>query len=148
MKELLEEIFKVEDSEDFTIKVNLVDVNKEVIRFIPMLAEHKKAIQHVLNMQIIAATSHLYLKTLSQLEERLRRIAWRLPGTLLVRGKGLLSVCHLSLSVNGEEAIIEVEVELLVSIMEEGRVRQFVNQPSTRACFKCGDGHLIAQFPE
>ena len=138
MKELLEEIFKVEDSEDFTIKVNLVDVNKEVIRFIPMLAEHKKAIQHVLNMQIIAATSHLYLKTLSQLEERPRRIAWRLPGTLLVRGKGLLSVCHLSLSVNREEAIIEVEV--LVSIMEEGRVRQFVNQPSTRACFKCGDG--------
>ena len=57
-----------------------------------------------------------------------------------MRGKGLLSVCHLSLSVNGEEAIIEVEVEPLVSIMEEGRVRQFVNQPSTRACFKCGDG--------
>ena len=76
-KELLEEIFKVEDSEDFAIKVNLVDVNKEVIKFISMLAEHKKAIQHVLNMQIIAATSHLYLKTVSQLEERPRRIAWR-----------------------------------------------------------------------
>ena len=55
-----------------------------------------------------------------------------------MRGKGLLSVCHLSLSVNREEAIIEVEV--VVSIMEEGRVKQFVNQPSTRACFKCGGG--------
>ena len=50
-------------------------------------------------------------------------------------------MCHLSLSVNREEAIIKVEV--LVSIMEEGRVRQFVNQPSTRACFKCGYGAFI-----
>ena len=73
----MEEIFKVEDSEDFAIMVNLVDVNKEVIKNILMLAEHKKAIQHVLNMQIIAATSRLYLKTVSQLEERPRRIAWR-----------------------------------------------------------------------
>ena len=73
----MEEIFKVEDSEDFAIMVNLVDVKKEVIKNILMLAKHKKVIQHVLNMQIIAATSRLYLKTVSQLEERPRRIAWR-----------------------------------------------------------------------
>ena len=130
----LADIFKVEEGEEFATKDNLDDVNKAVIKFNTLLEDHKKSIQHELNMQIVAASSPLKWKTVKQLEGGLelpacvtidsmrfgkrRRILWRLPGTSVLLRRDLWRVLPLGPSVSEEG----VEVEVVVYTTEEGGV--------------------------
>ena len=53
----IEELLKVGEGEEFATVDNLEDVNATVRRLKELLADHKRSIQHELNMQIVAATS-------------------------------------------------------------------------------------------
>ena len=64
----IEELLKVGEGEEFATVDNLEDVNATVRRLKELLADHKRSIQHELNMQIVAATSPLKWKTVAQME--------------------------------------------------------------------------------
>ena len=55
----MEEIFQVKEGEEFANIDNVQDVNKAVGEMMSLLTKHKQALQHELNMQVVAASSPL-----------------------------------------------------------------------------------------
>ena len=64
----MEEIFQVKEGEEFATIDNVKDVNKAVGEMMSLLTKHKQALQHELNMQVVAASSPLGWKTVQQME--------------------------------------------------------------------------------
>ena len=62
----MEDLFQVKEWEDSAIKDNMEDFNRAVKEMMGLLAKHKEALQHELNMQVIAAASPLCWKTINQ----------------------------------------------------------------------------------
>ena len=64
----MEDIFQVKEGEEFANVDNVQEVNKAVGEMSSLLNKHKQALQHELNMQVVAATSPLGWKTVQQME--------------------------------------------------------------------------------
>ena len=64
----MEDLFKVEEGEEFVKEDNLEEANEAIKKFKELLYFHKQAVQHELNMVVVADTSPLKWKTVSQLE--------------------------------------------------------------------------------
>ena len=65
----MEDLFKTEkEDEDFVTEDNVAEANLAIKRFKELLQDHKKAVQHELNMVVVADASPLKWQTVSQLE--------------------------------------------------------------------------------
>ena len=64
----MEDIFQVKEGEEFANVDNVQEVNRAVGEMLSLLTKHKQALQHELNMQVVAATSPLGWKTVQQME--------------------------------------------------------------------------------
>ena len=154
----MEELLKLgEGEEEFASVENLEDVNATVRRLRELLSDHKRSIQHELNMQIVAATSPLKWKTVAQMEGGLS-----LPSCVTVDGSEVHKAEKESMAYDrdlrnatkavkrgaaGEEWIGASKRGRGGSLRFRGRggVVGAVGGKE-RVCFKCGEkGHFIAQ---
>ena len=154
----MEDIFKVEEGAEFVTADTLEEANQAVVRFRELLEMHKRAVQHELNMVIVADASPLKWKTVSQLEGGLE-----LPSTIgnaevrkaerdcMAFSRELLSARNASKRLNQEAAGNRAKSFRGGSRGRGGSSGRggAVSNGSlrgSRACFKCGDtSHLIAQ---
>lgn len=156
----MEALFKVEEGEEFVTVDTLEEANQAVVKFKELLELHKRAIQHELNMVIVADASPLKWKTVSQLEGGLDLPSCATIGSAEVRkaerdcmafSRELSSARNASKRMNQDAAGNSAKSFRGSSRGRGGRggrggAVSNGGSRGSRACFKCGDvSHLIAQ---
>lgn len=156
----MEDIFKVEEGAEFVTADTVEEANQAVVRFKELLEHHKRAIQHELNMVIVADASPLKWKTVSQLEGGMELPSCATIGSAEVRkaekdclafSRELSSARNASKRSNQEAAGSSAK-SFRGSFRGRGGRGGRGGAVSSggarggRTCFKCGDpSHLIAQ---
>ena len=153
----IEELLKVGEGEEFATVDNLEDVNATVRRLKELLADHKRSIQHELNMQIVAATSPLKWKTVAQMEGGLSLLSCVTVDGSEVRKAEKESMAYERDLRNASRAVKRGAAEEEWSgASKRGRGGSFRYRGrggavgavggKERVCFRCGEkGHFIAQ---
>ena len=155
----MEEIFKVEEGEEFVKKDNVEEANAAIGKFKELLEFHKRAVQHELNMVVVADASPLKWKTVNQLEGGME-----LPSCVTIASADVRKAekdtmaftRELNSARNARKRWSQEEAGSGAKYSRGGAARGrrgsgrggsvSVGSGRGRACYKCGDfSHLIAQ---
>ena len=153
------DLFKTEnEEEDFITADNLEEANLAIKRFRVLLDKHRRAVQHELNMVVVADASPLKWKTVSQLEGGME-----LPSCVTIQNsevrkaekESMAFARELNAARNARKRMSGDAGEGSSSKLSKGEVRARRGRGGAisssgvtkgRACFKCGDTtHYVAQ---